>query len=99
MRHESIRCWFVRWLPLLILTVTAGACASPSNRSDEQSARPKYRDAVNREPLSPLARPPRIDSTLVALGRTLLADKRLSSYDTIPSPSCHSPPNGRDDAE
>jgi len=99
MRHGWIRSWFARWPPMLLLTVVAGGCASPSNRSDNESARPKQRDAVDREPLSPLGRQPRIDSTLVALGRTLFRDKRLSSDDTIACSSCHDLANGGDDGQ
>jgi cytochrome c peroxidase len=99
MRHGWIRSWFARWLPMLLLTVVAGGCASPSNRSGNESARPQQRDAVDREPLSPLRRQPRIDSTLVALGRTLFGDKRLSSDDTIACSSCHDLANGGDDGQ
>jgi cytochrome c peroxidase len=91
--------WFVRWLLVFLLTIAAGACTSPSQQSGSQSARPQHRDAVNREPLSPLGRPPRIDARLVSLGRRLFEDKRLSSDDTIACSSCHDLASGGDDGQ
>src|SRR5260370_38846027 len=75
--------WFVRWLPVFLLAVAAGACTSPSQPSISETARPQHRDAVNREPLSPLGRAPRIDPRRWTLGRRLFGDKRLPADDTI----------------
>jgi cytochrome c peroxidase len=54
-------------------------------------------ETIDREPLSPLPAAPKLDPRLVALGRRLFHEKRLSSDETIACASCHDLANGGDD--
>lgn len=84
---------------LLFSAVVATGCTRASALSEKETARTQRGDALNREPLSPLPPPPKLDPRLVALGRKLFEEKRLSSDDTIACSSCHDLANGGDDGQ
>ncbi len=55
------------------------------------------KESLSREPLQPLPAVPLLDARLVALGRRLFFDARMSSNDTVSCASCHDLENGGDD--
>jgi cytochrome c peroxidase len=84
---------------VLLSVVDAAACASPSAPSEKEGFRAQRSEAPSREPLSPLPQPPKVDPRVVALGRKLFHEKRLSSDDSIACASCHDLANGGDDGQ
>jgi cytochrome c peroxidase len=84
---------------ILLFSAVATGCASPSGRSDKEVARTRRGEALNREPLSPLPQPPKLDPRLVSLGRRLFDERQMSSDGTIACSSCHDLANGGDDGQ
>jgi cytochrome c peroxidase len=87
----------VRYPAMLLCAVLAAACASRSAPSEKESAPAQHREALDREPLSPVPAVADLDPRLVALGRTLFDEKQLSSDGTIACSSCHDLAHGGDD--
>jgi cytochrome c peroxidase len=82
-----------------VSALAATSCANSSAPSENQSAGTQRAEALNREPLSPLPQPQKFDPKLVALGRRLFDEKRLSSDNTVACSSCHDLANGGDDGQ
>ena len=103
LRGEARRCACA----VLLVGALASACSRGSTSAGggdsemrtERDPDPVSRagDGLNREPLSPLPPAPKIDPRLVALGRRLFEDKRLSSDDTVSCSSCHDLAHGGGD--
>jgi cytochrome c peroxidase len=71
-----------------------GPCACKDERSDAgqaagESRQEAHQEGVRREALEPLEAPRPSDPRLVALGRKLFLDRRLSADDTLSCSSCH----------
>jgi cytochrome c peroxidase len=79
--------------------VATFACSEPSKTSAPEPTSPERRPerSLGREPLEALPAPVTLDSRMVALGRRLFHDKRLSADDSIACASCHDLANGGDD--
>jgi cytochrome c peroxidase len=84
-------------LATLLTALGAMGCAKSSAPSEREAPRSQRGEALNREPLSPLPHPEKLDPKLVALGRKLFDEKRLSSDNTIACSSCHDLAHGGDD--
>jgi cytochrome c peroxidase len=82
---------------ILLCLVVATGCSTPSGRSDKEVSHTQRGAALNREPLSPLPQPPKLDPRLVSLGHKLFDEKQMSSDGTIACSSCHDLANGGDD--
>lgn len=74
----------------LCLTISALASCNdaPVQKSEPQQLDVRH-ETLSREPLAILPDPPALDPKLVALGRRLFHDKRLSSDDTVACATCH----------
>jgi len=64
------------------------ACEAPS-RPDGHRRPTASQERISREPLEPLPDPPPLDPRLVALGKRLFSEARLSSDDSVSCSSCH----------
>jgi cytochrome c peroxidase len=65
------------------------ACTSPANPSAIDAPRVEHQESLDREPLTPLPEPPKVDPKVVDLGRRLFAETRLSSDNGVACSSCH----------
>jgi cytochrome c peroxidase len=72
-----------------LLALIAVACTGPVKVADGDAARVQHQESLEREPLSPLPDPPRLDPKVVDLGRRLFAETRLSSDNAVSCASCH----------
>ncbi|MGH7435816.1 MAG: cytochrome-c peroxidase [Polyangiaceae bacterium] len=75
-------------LPVVGGLLAGSACHDPGSDAPREQAAGRG-EAVGREPLEPLQPPPPVDGRLVALGRKLFNDRRLSADDTVACASCH----------
>jgi cytochrome c peroxidase len=82
-----------------MVTACVAACDAPSQEAwaPAQAVASPSLQSVGREPLEPLPRPPEIDPQLVALGRRLFHDPKLSADDTLSCASCHDVTKAGDD--
>jgi cytochrome c peroxidase len=93
--------WVVRALGLLGLlsAVTSAACTGRAAATEKETPGARRLEALTREPLSPLPQLPKLDPRVVALGRKLFHEKRLSSDGTVACVSCHDLANGGADGQ
>jgi cytochrome c peroxidase len=73
------------WIAAAFLVL---ACNTPTQKS-ERAASTSSPERLSREPLEALPDAPILDPKLVALGRKLFDEKRLSADDTLACSSCH----------
>jgi cytochrome c peroxidase len=64
-------------------------CTVPANTTASDAPRVQHQESLDREPLTPLPEPPKLDPKVVDLGRRLFAETRLSSDDSVSCASCH----------
>jgi cytochrome c peroxidase len=81
-----------------VLLTGCGNHEAPSEPPPHAAPEP-HAESLDREPLQPLPDVPAVDPRLVALGRRLFFDARLSSNDRISCASCHDLENGGDDGQ
>jgi cytochrome c peroxidase len=74
--------------------LAAVGCSEPSHTDAHAVATQTPHAMLEREPLEPLPEPPPADGRVVALGRKLFHDRRLSADDSTACSSCHSLENG-----
>jgi cytochrome c peroxidase len=79
----------------LFATVACSEPSKPSSEPERLERRPER--ALGREPLEPLPPAVALDAGMVALGRRLFHDKRLSSDDSTACSTCHDLAKGGDD--
>jgi cytochrome c peroxidase len=86
-------------LLLAASSVIAAACDAPSQEAwtPAKASASVSLQSVGREPLQPLPHPPEIDPSLVALGRRLFHEPKLSGDDTLSCASCHDVTKAGDD--
>jgi cytochrome c peroxidase len=82
---------------LCVAAVTACDARSADPSAQGEAVAPSSVQRVGREPLEPLPPVPEIDPRLVALGRRLFHDPRLSADDTLSCASCHDLTKAGDD--
>ncbi len=84
--------------PGYALVATLG-CSEPSKTSAPEATEAERRPerALGREPLEALPAPVALDARMVALGRRLFHDKRLSADDSVACATCHDLAHGGDD--
>jgi cytochrome c peroxidase len=79
--------------PILVLSALACSLNAGCNDAPSQKTAPAQRveprDTLSREPLAALPDPPSVDPKLVALGRQLFHEKRLSTDNSVACSTCH----------
>jgi len=83
-------------LQLALMLGAAGCDEDPLPRRQAPAAEPR-KSGLGREPLEALPETPAIDSKLVALGKKLFDDPRLSADGKVSCASCHDLARGGDD--
>jgi cytochrome c peroxidase len=75
--------------PVTVACMASLAACSESRSAPLPTAAASQHETLSREPVEPLMPPPAVDPRLVALGRKLFSERRLSADDTVACSSCH----------